>query len=256
MHKLLQKNDNCIARRRAVIGALFIMVPFLCNHSLASGSDGLVIAQSGIFSGETTTYLKPLVAIKVVRQKSNMCFISTAPKWDIILTNTKTKTWCHLTNDTFKGPINSSAMLILTGQNVEKLNWIKHEQKATTMFGIPVLEYQSSLVDTNTGQLSPHLKAILFVMKDDGIPKTVASAACRFLAFRCALGALPLKIVYPKHTDSMIVMHTTSVQHRIVKNAEFEVPQGFTKVANEQSVVRDIAAQDAIEQMVNSMGGK
>ncbi len=147
-------------------------------------------------------------------------------------------------------------MLILTGQNVEKLNWIKHEQKATTMFGIPVLEYQSSLVDINTGQLSPHLKATQFAMKDDGIPKNVASAACRFLALRSTIGSLPLKIIYPKNADNLLVMHTTSVQHRIVKNAEFQVPQGFTKVANEQSVVRDIAAQDAIEQMVNSMGGK
>jgi len=236
-----------IMNRRLLISFLILMAPCPAAHA----KETLVIAQSGSLVGNHVIYLQPQSAIKVFDQQSKISLIAKKPDWQLILANDRTKSWCIVTKG-LKSPFSNTTLWMLTGQDFNSLQW--NASGTATIASQPATDFKTLLLDLDTGIATAKRPAHVYAMQAQVVPKPVASAVCKFLSMP-VVGSLPLKVIYTNGIGEPVkVLDTDSIQRKQIADAQFAVPDGYRRKDRQDEVFKDPNRQQAIEDMVQSIG--
>jgi hypothetical protein len=234
---------------------LFACLPITWNLAVHA-EDGFRLRQLSCTTG-THYVLVSRNFFKVELPNSSLIITSTAPKWNVLTYNTRSKLYCETPLKDFKASyINNTTQIQLT--ELAMLQEIAAKQRARKIGGNDYIEYPLMIDQDQTWPAFAGAKgARLVVLADPHLPK----AAGKILKRICGLNSIktdqvPIKVeVLTK--DGTVSRYLRTIAGSHIAHVETEVtPKGYTRVAKEFDVIRDKQMQSDIKEILDASDHK
>ena len=219
----------------------FVLVAISSPVALAApeSKPGFLIMQRSHFLGRRDVYLTDS-AFKAINPVTGHILITTAPDWQVLIANSRSKLYFLTPFETWLGRKVAVGERTVSGMTAKQARPVKGERiicglKATKMaVNSTGLEkrYFSGVRDINDFDLGEY-----WVTNDLPFPRKARNTICTFYQLPMISG-FPLEATYRRSKKDMDVQHlqTTEVKRKSIDSSIFTVPQNFKRANFEAEV--------------------
>lgn len=217
---------------------LFSFADFLCSAALAE--PGLLLKQRGNLAGDAIAGITK-GGFEAANTIGHLRIVSHAPKWTVLLANTKSHTYVETTADKFTSPPGPWQM---SPANIGLLNVRWKKERTAEICGFKA----QILVPTIPVTSTQGTRNIRYFVLDEPFhfPREIEVIMAKVAGLPIVDG-IPLRFEYLDHDGHHHVsLNTTSIEKKDIKIAHFVPPANYRRVGSLQEVLLDEDALQAI----------